>query len=108
LDGVDGMGILTLRLDDALEAKLSREAQRDNLSRSELVRQALSSFLHERERQRFIDHIARAARRLDPDESRARAEEALAAGNEALTASEPRAQSRAKRRAKPSPKGGRR
>jgi len=102
------MGILTLRLDDELEAKLSREAQRDNLSRSEIVRRALSRFLHERERQRFLDEIGRAARALDPDEARALAEEALPTGNDALAASEPRAPYRPKRGAKSSAKGGRR
>ncbi len=91
------MGTLSLRLDDELDAQLSREAQRENLSRSELVREALSIFLRERERQRFIDEISRAARTLDATEARSLAEEALAAGNEALLASEPRAAYRARR-----------
>lgn len=85
------MGVLSLRLDEELERLLAQEARRGDVTRSELARQALASFLRERERQRFLDEIARAARALDPDESRTLAEEALPAGNEALLASEPRA-----------------
>ena len=99
------MGVLSLRLDDELDAQLSREAQRENRSRSELAREALGAFLRERERQRFIDEVARAARALDPAESRAVAEEALPSGNEALLASEPRIAYRAARSSKGRPKG---
>jgi predicted transcriptional regulator len=91
------MGILSMRLDDDLDAQLSREAERENRTRSELVREALGTWLRERERQRFIAEIARAARNLDAAGSRAIAEEAVAYDNEALRAADPRAAYRARR-----------
>lgn len=92
------MGMLSMRIDDDLERRLSREVERERRSRSEIVRDALSAFLSERERQRFHTDIARAARAIDPAESRAVAEEALPLDNEALQASEPRAAYRASRK----------
>ncbi len=89
-----------MRLDDDLDAQLSREAEHESRSRSEIVRDALSSFLAERQRQRFLDEIGRAARSLDPAEAHAVAEEALPFDNEALLAAEPRVSYRALRRAK--------
>jgi metal-responsive CopG/Arc/MetJ family transcriptional regulator len=92
------MGILSMRIDDDLEQRLAREAERERRSRSEVVRDALSAFLSERERQRFQTEIARAAQAIDPSESRAVAEEALPLDNEALHASEPAAAYRAARK----------
>ena len=97
------MGLLSLRLDDDLEHRLAREAERENRSRSEVAREALAAWLAERERQRFHDQLARAARAIDPESSRALADEALPLDNEALAAAEPRGPYRAGRRA-----GGRR
>lgn len=92
------MAILSMRIDDDLERRLAREAERARRSRSEVVRDALSAFLSERERQRFQTEIARAAQAIDPAESRAVAEEALPLDNEALRASEPRVAYRAARK----------
>jgi predicted transcriptional regulator len=83
------MGTLTLRLDDQLDEQLTREAERERKSRSEVVREALAAFLSERERQRFLEEIARAAREVRPAEALAVAEEALPLDNEALRAAEP-------------------
>jgi predicted transcriptional regulator len=94
------MGVLSMRIDDDLDGRLSREAERERRSRSEIVRDALSSFLSERERQRFLGEIARAARDLEPGEARAVAEDALPLDNEALHAAEPRAAYRATRKGK--------
>lgn len=84
------MGILSMRLDDAMDGRLAREAERERKSRSEVVREALAEFLDGRERQRFLDDIARAAREVTPAEARAIAEEALPLDNEALHVAEPR------------------
>ena len=94
------MGLLSMRIDDDLDLRLSREAERERRTRSEIVRDALSSFFSARDRQRFIDQIARAARELDPEEARALAEDALPLDNEALRAGEPRAAYRTTRKGK--------
>lgn len=92
------MATLSMRLDDELDALLSREAELGNRSRSEVAREALAAWLAQRERQRFIAQLARAARALDADESRALAAESLPLDNEALLAAEPRTAFRSTRR----------
>lgn len=82
------MATLNMRLDDDLDARLSREAQLADQTRSELARQALAEFLSQRDRQRFLDDIARAARARDDREALTLAEEALATDNEALDLAE--------------------
>ena len=89
-----------MRIDDELDRRLSHEAERERRTRSEIVRDALSSFLSARDRQRYIDQIARAAREVEPGEARALAEEALPLDNEALHAAEPRATYRTTRKGK--------
>lgn len=89
------MGVLSMRLDDELDQRLSREAERENRTRSELVREALAAFLSERERERFLAEIARAARAIDAGDAKAVAAEALPLDNEALGTAEPRAAYRA-------------
>ena len=84
------MGVLSMRLDDETDARLTREAERERKSRSEIVRAALTAFLSSRERERFLGEIARAAREIRPEEARAVAQEALPLDNEALGAAEPR------------------
>ncbi len=93
------MGTLSMRLDGKLEEKLSRAVETEHKSRSELVREALLSYLNERERRRFLDDIARAARELNPAEARSLAEEALLTDNEALGVAEPRARYASTRKA---------
>jgi predicted transcriptional regulator len=97
------MATLTMRLDDELDRRLSREAERAEQTRSELARAAITAFLEQQERQRFLDEIARAAREPGGEDPIAIAEEALAADNEALDLAEgvvrqPRAAYRVKRR----------
>jgi predicted transcriptional regulator len=97
------MRALNLRLDEALDRQLSLEADLSAETRSELVRQALEGFLAARQRQRFLDRIARAARARGDADAVALAEEALATDNEALAlgeqhVAEPRARYRARRR----------
>ena len=92
-----------MRLDDDLDRRLTREAELAAETRSELVRRAIDEFLSQRQRQRFLDRIARAARARGAREAVAAAEDALATDNEALAlgeqgAAEPRARYRARRR----------
>lgn len=97
------MATLNMRLDDDLDARLSREAQLAEQTRSELARQAIAEFLSQRDRQRFLDEIARAARARGEREALTLAEEALATDNEALdlaerAVAEPKASHRVKRK----------
>jgi predicted transcriptional regulator len=97
------MATLNMRLDDDLDRRLSEEASLASETRSEIARRALEAFLAQRQRQRFLDRIARAARVRGPGEAVAAAEEALATDNEALALSEqgvaePRARHRARRK----------
>ena len=82
------MATLNMRLDDELDARLSREAQLASQTRSELARQAIAEFLSQRHQQRFLDEIARAARARGDREALSLAEEALATDNEALDLAE--------------------
>jgi predicted transcriptional regulator len=77
-------GLISLRLADELLAKLEREAARAGKARSEIVRDAVVSYLSRQERDRFLADIARAAKVRGPAESLALAEEALPFDNEAL------------------------
>jgi predicted transcriptional regulator len=97
------MAALNLRLEDELDARLAREAQRADQTRSELARQAIAQFLAQRDRQRFLDRIARAARARGYREALTLAGEALATDNEALdlaerVVAEPKASYRVKRK----------
>ena len=97
------MATLNMRLDDDLDRRLAREAEIAEQTRSELARAAIAAFLEQRERQRFLDQIARAARERGGRDAVTLAEEALATDNEALdlaerTAAEPRARYRVRRR----------
>lgn len=97
------MTTLNMRLDDELDARLSREAQLADQTRSELARQAIAEFLSQRNRQRFLDEIARAARARGDREALTLAAEALATDNEALdlaerAVAEPKASYRVKRK----------
>ena len=81
------MGTLNIRIDDDLDRRLMREAEAAERTRSELARDAISAYLEERERQRFLDQIARAAR-ADRGDAAAIAAEALATDNESLALAE--------------------
>jgi len=82
------MATLNMRLDDELDRRLSDEAERVAETRSELARRAIEEFLSRRQRQRFLDEIARAARARGARGAVAVAEEALATDNEALALAE--------------------
>jgi predicted transcriptional regulator len=97
------MPTLNMRLDDELDRRLTLEAELASATRSELVRRAIEAYLSQRQRQRFLEKIARAARARGASEALAMAEEALPTDNEALAlgeqgAAEPRARYRARRR----------
>lgn len=84
------MATLNMRLDDELDRQLAREAELAEQTRSELARQAIAAFLAQRERQRFLSEIARAALDRTAGEAVATAEEALPTDNEALRLAERR------------------
>ena len=84
------MATLNMRLDDDLDRQLAREAELAEQTRSELARQAITSFLAQRERERFLNEIARAALDHAGREAVAIAEEALVTDNEALRLAERR------------------
>ncbi|MEA5446243.1 ribbon-helix-helix protein, CopG family [Gammaproteobacteria bacterium AB-CW1] len=64
--------MLNVRLPQDLEARLEAEARRSQRSRSALVRDAIGAYLAERERQRFMEAMGRAARAVGDDASSAR------------------------------------
>jgi predicted transcriptional regulator len=97
------MATLNMRLDDELERRLAREAKIAAQTRSQVARAAIAAFLEQRERQRFLEQIAHAARERGGREALAVAEEALATDNEALELAEgvvrqPKATYRVKRK----------
>lgn len=83
------MSLISIRLPDDVEAGLAREAERSHRARSEVARDAIVEYLARRERERFLDAIARAAR-APGENAVAAAEDALALDNEALAMSEAR------------------
>jgi predicted DNA-binding protein len=99
------MPLVSIRLPDDLEARLSREADRLERSKSELARDAIVDYLERLERNRFLGEIARAARARGDSEALATAREAFSTDNEALALGEnvhePRVPYRATRKRKP-------
>lgn len=83
------MSLISIRLPDDVEAGLAREAERSRRARSEVARDAIVEYLARRERERFLDAIARAAR-APGENAVAAAEESLSIDNEALAMSEAR------------------
>jgi len=81
------VGTLNIRIDDELEHRLAREAEIGEQTRSELARDAIAAFLDQRERDRFLGEIARAAR-ADRSDALAIAEETLESDNELLDRAE--------------------
>lgn len=102
------MSVISLRLPDALEEKLAREAQRANTARSEIARRAVAEYLERQERERVMGEMVAAARALAADPA-ARAEaleiaaDFLPLENEALDRSEGKARrvQRGRRTSKP-------
>ena len=82
------MAMLSIRLSDELDARLSAESRSAGQPKSFLVRQALEQFLIRRKRERFLAGLTRAARVLDAGEALEVAAEALPLDNEALDLTE--------------------
>jgi len=82
------MPILSVRLTDRLNARLSKEAKLAKQPKSLIVRIALEQFLADRRRERFLARMTKAAKAIDPEHAAAVAEEALPFDNEALALTE--------------------
>ena len=87
------MSVISLRLPDALEEKLAREAQRANTARSEIARRAVAEYLERQERERLMAAFVAEARAAyaSPEirrEALAVAEEFATADSEALDLAE--------------------
>lgn len=78
------MPLVSIRLPDDVEARLSEEAERSRRSKSEIAREAIIAYLQRVERERFLADIARASRERDHREALREAEEALPLDSEAL------------------------
>jgi predicted DNA-binding protein len=77
-------GLISLRLGDDLLTRLEHEVSRSGKARSDIVRDAVASYLTQQERERFLADIARAARARGSEEALELAAEALPFDNEAL------------------------
>lgn len=85
------MSAITIRLDEKLEKLLNHELKLANRSRSDLVREALESYLADREQERLKQSIVQEMKSLPADakaEGLTVAEDHLAFGNEAIELSE--------------------
>ena len=82
------MALVSIRLPEDVEARLARESERTQRSKSEIARDAIVDYLRRTERDRFLAEIARAARGGDVAEALGAAEEALTTDNEALAIAE--------------------
>jgi|SRR5687768_11287309 predicted transcriptional regulator len=78
------MPLVSIRLPDDVEARLTREAEQARRPKSEIARDAIVDYLERVERERFLAEIARAARARGDDEALEAAREALPTDNEAL------------------------
>jgi predicted transcriptional regulator len=89
------MTVISLRLPDELEERLTREAQRANAARSEIARRAVAEYLERLERERLMAAFVAEARAAyaDPEvrlEALEVAEEFAVADSEALDLAEGR------------------
>ncbi len=82
------MPILSIRLTDRLNARLSKEAKLAKQPKSLIARIALEQFLADRRRARFLARMTKAAKAIDPEHAAAVAEEALPFDNESLALTE--------------------
>ncbi len=87
------MTTLNIRLTDRIEQRLNEEAARENKTRSEVARDALTWYLTEIEKKRFMDQLLEEAREAYGNESirqeaKLIAEEFLPLENEALDKAE--------------------
>lgn len=78
------MSILSIRLSDGLNESLNQEARLSRQPKSLIVRIALERLLANRERERFLAQMTRAAKAIDPAHALQLAEEALPLDNESM------------------------
>jgi predicted transcriptional regulator len=95
------MGGFSLRLPEALDAKLAEEAQREGVARAEVARTAIAEFLERKERERYLAAFVAEARAAygEPSirrEALALADEALPLDNEGLHVAETRGRNASK------------
>ncbi len=62
------MGTLTLRLPPQLETQLNTAIEQENLSRSELVRQAIESYLAQLKHRQALNKMVQQAEALTPQD----------------------------------------
>lgn len=87
------MSMLNIRLTDQIEQQLSEEARRENRTRSEIARDALTWYLTEIEKKRFMDQLLKESREAYANENirqeaKEIAEEFLPLENEVLDIAE--------------------
>ncbi len=78
------MSILSIRLTNRLNESLNEEARLSRQPKSLIARIALEHFLANRQRERFLAQMTRAAKAIDPDHAVQLAEEALPLDNESM------------------------
>ena len=84
------MSILSVRLADRLNESLNEEARLSRQPKSLIARIALEHFLANRQRERLLARMPRAAKAIDPNHAVQRAEEALPLDNESMVLAESR------------------
>ena len=82
--GVHPMSILSIRLTERLDARLSEESRLAKQPKSLIARVALERFLADRRRDRFLARMTRAAAAIEAKDAITLAEEALPLDNESL------------------------
>jgi len=90
------MSAITLRLPGELDGKLMQEAEYEGVSRSEVVREAITEYLARKEEGRFMNEMIAEMHELQQDEGAVRearemVKEAMVTDNEALDLAEDRA-----------------
>lgn len=78
------MSILSIRLTERLDARLSEESRLAKQPKSLIARVALERFLADRRRDRFLARMTRAAAAIEAKDAITLAEEALPLDNESL------------------------
>ena len=78
------VSILSIRLTNRLNESLNEEARLSRQPKSLIARIALEHFLANRQRERFLAQMTRAAKAIDPDHAVQLAEEALPLDNESM------------------------
>ena len=85
------MSILSIRLTDGLNESLNQEARLSRQPKSLIARIALERLLANRQRERFLAQMTRAAKAIEPAQALQLAEEALPLDNESMALTEDQA-----------------